>query len=337
MKRSTALHTQDLTVGYGKGKGRNQVISRINVEAQTGQIISLIGANGTGKSTLLRSLAGLQPILDGEILIESNNFRSLTASQIATKISIVLTDRVQTGYFTVGDLVALGRHPYTDWRGRMNKEDIKSVKEALAITGLSLMAGNDLATLSDGQKQKALIARAIAQDGAILLLDEPLIHLDIPSKWEIFHLLKRMAHEKSKTVILATHELDLSLRMADQLWLIDDNHAMVTGAPEDLVLEGSISKAFNSLQYTFDQDLGGFTKKSIGIKIQVTGAGNTLVWTKRALERAGYAPVDDPVGTEILCESSDDGHRWKINIDGQTLKCTSIEKLLDSLKRTVHS
>ena len=252
MKISTALRTQELTIGYGKGKGRVQVISQINVEAQTGQIISLIGANGTGKSTLLRSLAGLQPILGGEILIESNNYRSLTPSEIATKISIVLTERVHTGYFTVGDLVALGRHPYTDWRGRMNEEDIKSVKEALAITGLSEMAGHDLAALSDGQKQKSLIARAIAQDSAILLLDEPLIHLDIPSKWEIFGLLKRMAHEKSKTVILATHELELSLQMSDLIWLIDKDRNLISGAPEDMIRNGTISETFNSDHYQFD-------------------------------------------------------------------------------------
>lgn len=252
MKRSTALRTQDLTIGYGKGKGRIQVISKINVEAQTGQIISLIGANGTGKSTLLRSLAGLQPTLGGEILIESSNYRSFTASEIATKISIVLTDRMQTGYFTVGDLVALGRHPYTDWRGRMNEEDIKSVKEALAITGLSEMAENDLATLSDGQKQKALIARAIAQDGAILLLDEPLIHLDIPSKWEIMNLLQKMAHEQGKTVIMATHELELSLQMADRIWLIDKDRHLISGTPKNMILNGKISETFNSDHYQFD-------------------------------------------------------------------------------------
>jgi len=331
MKNRSVIQTRNLTVGYGKGKNRLDVLSQICLQANAGQIIALIGANGTGKSTLLRTLAGLQSALDGEILLNSMDFKQLTPKEIALQVSLVLTDRIQTGYITVGDLVAMGRHPHTDWKGRMNDADIKAVLDALTVTGLSQLIHSDLQELSDGQKQKAMIARALAQDGNLMLLDEPLIHLDVPSKWEIMNLLQRMAHERSKTVILATHELDLSLRMADQLWLIDGNANIITGTPEDLVLDGLISKVFDSQQYFFDQELGGFATKSKGTKVKVSGSGSVLVWTKRALERAGYQAVDQEVGMEIICESSGSGRKWELVIEDQTVICYSIEELIISL------
>jgi len=337
MKDRSALRTKNLAIGYGRGKHRQDVLSHISLQAKTSQIIALIGANGTGKSTLLRTLAGLQPAHDGEIWLNSKDFNKLTPKEIAFQVSLVLTDRIQTGYITVGDLVAMGRYPHTDWKGRMAEADVKAVLGALKITGLSNLIHSDLQELSDGQKQKTMIARAMAQDGDLMLLDEPLIHLDVPSKWEIMNLLRRMAHERSKTVILATHELDLSLRMADQLWLIDEKKNLIAGAPEDLVLDGLISKVFDSQQYFFDQDLGGFAMKSEGIKVKVTGSGSTLIWTKRALERAGYQPVNIDVGSEIVCRESNSGRQWNIRSEESSESCNSIEELIDFLKELHNS
>jgi iron complex transport system ATP-binding protein len=303
------------------------------LQAKSSQIIALIGANGTGKSTLLRTLAGLQPALDGKIWLNSKDFNKLTPKEIAFQVSLVLTDRIQTGYLTVGDLVAMGRHPHTDWKGRMAKGDVKAVLDALKITGLSNLIHSDLQELSDGQKQKTMIARAMAQDGDLMLLDEPLIHLDVPSKWEIMNLLRCMAHERSKTVILATHELDLSLRMADQLWLIDEKENLIAGAPEDLVLDGLISKVFDSQQYFFDQDLGGFAMKSEGIKVKVVGSGSILIWTKRALERAGYQAVDHGGGLEVVCKDSGSSRLWSVKMGEVSMTCNSIGELIDSLNK----
>lgn len=335
MKNRSVIHTKNLTVGYGKGKNRQDVLSHINLQAGPRQIIALIGANGTGKSTLLRTLAGLQPALDGKILLNSKEFSTLTPKEIAFQVSLVLTDRIQTGYLTVGDLVAMGRHPHTDWQGRMAEADVRAVLNALKITGLSNLIHSDLQELSDGQKQKTMIARALAQDGNLMLLDEPLIHLDVPSKWEIMNLLRRMAHERAKTVILATHELDLSLRMADQLWLIDEKENLITGAPEDLVLDGLISKVFDSQQYFFDQELGGFATKSKGMKVKVTGSGNILIWTKRALERAGYQAVDQEAGVEIICMEGDSNRQWNIITKERSASCNSIEELIISLSNMI--
>jgi iron complex transport system ATP-binding protein len=149
------------------------------------------------------------------------------------------------------DLVAMGRHPYTDWRGQLQKSDLSATEEALRVTGLSKLKEEYLHRLSDGQLQKAMIARALAQDGNLMLLDEPLIHLDIPSKWEIMGLLKQMSQDNGKAIILATHELDLSLKLADRIWLINRKQELLEGTPEELVQNGSISQAFDTEHYQF--------------------------------------------------------------------------------------
>jgi len=251
MTDNPVLSTKNMAIGYGRGSGINRVLADLDLEANEGQLIAVIGANGTGKSTLLKSLAGLLPLLEGRIRLNGCETYKLKPSKLATLISIVLTERIQPGYLTVGDLVAMGRHPYTDWQGRLQKQDLDACLKALQITGLSHMQRQKLHTLSDGQLQKAMIARALAQDGALLLLDEPLIHLDISSKWEIMGILKRMTLDRSKTVILATHELELSLEMADRIWLINKTRQLITGTPEDMVQNGVISETFDTEHYKF--------------------------------------------------------------------------------------
>jgi iron complex transport system ATP-binding protein len=254
MERIATLHTKNLTIGYRKGSEEKAILKNLDLEIYPGQLVALIGANGTGKSTLIKTLARLQPPLDGEIWLEGVKTSEMSVSELASRLAIVLTDRIQPGYFTVSDLVAMGRHPYTDWRGNMHKSDLDATLDALNITGLTELKQTDLHELSDGQLQKAMIARALAQDGSLMLLDEPLIHLDIPSKWEIMKLLKRMTVERGKTVILATHELELSIQMADNIWLIDQKGRMVTGAPKTLLRNGTISETFDTVHYKFETE-----------------------------------------------------------------------------------
>ncbi|GJM30925.1 MAG: iron(III) ABC transporter ATP-binding protein [Cyclobacteriaceae bacterium] len=251
MENPTVLELKNLTIGFAGGSKPLEILSKVNVRAQQGQLIALIGANGAGKSTLIRSLCGLQPILNGGVWLHGVPAGRLTAGELATKLSVVLTDKIQAGYLTVGDLVATGRHPYTDWRGRLQETDLNATKEALKITGLSSLKQEYLHTLSDGQLQKAMIARALAQDGALMLLDEPLIHLDIPSKWEIMGLLKQMTKKKQKTIVLATHELDLSLQIADRIWLINKYQQLLDETPQEMVQNGHISAAFDTEYYQF--------------------------------------------------------------------------------------
>ena len=254
MDQTFTLRTLDLTIGYGAAPNEIALVKELSLEAPAGQLIALIGANGSGKSTLLRTLAGLQPALNGEILINGINSRGLSPKKMASELAIVLTERIQSGYLTVGDLVAMGRYPYTDWRGRMQPKDQEASLDALRVTGLENLKHQFLHELSDGQLQKALIGRALAQDGKLMLLDEPLIHLDIPSKWEIMGILKNLANDRGKAIVLATHELELSLQMADHIWLINKQGQMVTGTPGELIGDGTISDAFDSKYYKFDTD-----------------------------------------------------------------------------------
>jgi iron complex transport system ATP-binding protein len=248
MKQDTpTIRTQNLTIGYGK----SQVLDGITVSATSGSLIALLGANGAGKSTLLKTLAGLCKRIGGDLWYGENNSMGMSPREKAKIISLVLTDRIFPGYMTVAELVALGRYPYTDWRGKLNLDDKTATEEALIMTGLPGIANKDLHELSDGQLQKALIARALAQDSTIMLLDEPLIHLDIPSKWEIMALLKRMARDKQKTIILATHELDLSLKTADRIWLINKKRDLVTGTPDQMITNKTIAETFNTDHYQF--------------------------------------------------------------------------------------
>jgi len=245
MEKQEILKINELSIGYGKSSRVKPILSRINLSAGTSQLISLMGANGTGKSTLLRTICGIQPALSGEVLIEGQSIHNLSVRQLATLLSVVLTERIQPGYMTVSNLVAMGRHPHTDWRGRLLQKDLDATNHALEITGLNLLSNHYPHTLSDGQLQKAMIARALAQDGHLMLLDEPLIHLDIPSKREIVKLLQRTARESGKTIIMATHELELSLKTADRLWLIDNHRKIIDGTPEELIANGVISATFD--------------------------------------------------------------------------------------------
>ena len=252
--RPSTIYTTDLAVGYKKGTNEKIILSGLDLSARAGEVIAILGANGTGKSTLLRTLAGLQSKLAGNIWVSNKNVQDLSPAQKARLMSIVLTDRVYPGYMSVADLVALGRHPYTDWRGRLVEQDKNATLDALSLTGLTELRKSDLHELSDGQLQKAMIARALAQDGPIMMLDEPLIHLDIPSKWEIMGILKQMSQHRSKTIILATHELELSLEIADWIWLITKNRELISGTPAEMIQNGAIAATFDSEHYKFRKD-----------------------------------------------------------------------------------
>lgn len=251
MELSVVLELKNVAAGYRNPATGKEVLSGVNLKAYEGQLISLMGANGTGKSTLLRTTSGILPLLKGEILFNGQSSAHLSPREIATQLSVVLTDKLQTGYMTVWDLVAMGRYPYTDWRGGLQKTDLEATTKAIEITGLAPLKNKYLHTLSDGQMQKTMIARALAQDGNLMMLDEPLIHLDIPSKWEIMELLKQMTQHTKKTVILATHELDLSLQMADVVWLINNDRKIKVGTPEELLKNGAIEEAFSTPHFQF--------------------------------------------------------------------------------------
>jgi iron complex transport system ATP-binding protein len=211
------LRLTQLSIGYTS----KPLLTGLDLHLQKGELVCLLGRNGCGKSTLMRTLAMLQPSLSGEILIDGKNAAKMSMQQRAKLLSVVLTERTDTGLMRVGELVALGRYPHSDLFGRLTVEDEQAIDNALQSVYLMDKKQHLVAELSDGERQKAMIARALAQDTPVMLLDEPTAHLDVPNRMEIMSLMRRLAKETDKAILLSSHEPDLALRNADRLWLMD--------------------------------------------------------------------------------------------------------------------
>lgn len=212
---------KNLVVGYPDGRHTRQLNHAANEEAHDGMLTCLIGANGAGKSTLLRTIAGFQSPLEGTVLLGGDDVRALSPRQRAERMAVVLTDRPDVMCTTVWEMVATGRAPFTGFWGRLSGKDRDIVARSLRLVGIEWMADRTVASLSDGERQKVMIAKALAQQTPVVLLDEPTVFLDYPSRVEVMQLLLRIAHEEHKTVLLSTHDLDLALHTADRLWLFE--------------------------------------------------------------------------------------------------------------------
>ena len=208
------ISLSQLSVGYSLS---HPVISDINLELRSGQLACLIGENGIGKSTLLKTLTGFLPKLNGSLLLDNRDIESFSQRELARQVSIVLTQKPDVQNLTIEEIIGLGRSPYTGFFGRLRVEDRKVVDDAIATMGIEKLRGRMIQTLSDGERQKVMIAKALAQETPIILLDEPTAFLDFPSKAETFQSLQRMAHERDKLILLSTHDLELAVRFADTL------------------------------------------------------------------------------------------------------------------------
>ena len=283
------VELQNLSVGYKKGRSVISLLDDISLEVYGGELIAVIGRNGSGKSTLLRTLCGLQEPLSGKVHLLNKHIKEYTASDRAVKMAFVSTEIIQTGHMRVKDLVALGRAPHTGWLGKLTVADQTIVMEAIDAVGLTDKKNNFINEVSDGERQRAMIARALSQDTELIYLDEPTAFLDIVNRFEIFHLLHYLTRDKRKTIIYTTHDLHAAITESDGLWLIEDKK-IIRGAPEDLILSGSLATMIDRDQVHFDQQNATFTikktfKDSIGLK------GNESFekkWTINALERLGY-------------------------------------------------
>jgi iron complex transport system ATP-binding protein len=281
----TVLHTENLSIGYPK----HSVSQNIEVQLFSGELVCLIGPNGAGKTTLMRTMAGMLAPLAGQVQLLGDDVRKLDSRILAQRLSVVLTDRIDVGLLSGYALVALGRHPYTDWTGQLSAKDESVVRWAVEAVGAVDIASRPVNELSDGERQKLMIARALAQEPALMILDEPTAFLDLPRRVEILQLLRKIARETERAILLSTHDLDLALRNADRIWLMPKNASLTVGAPEDLVLNGAFEQAFHSEGVQFDKRTGSFwatmdRQKSIALK----GEGIPYIWTQRALERIGY-------------------------------------------------
>ncbi|MDR2887075.1 MAG: ABC transporter ATP-binding protein [Bacteroidales bacterium] len=259
MNRNENILTIDrLSAGYRNGQSVKTVLSNLNATAMRGELIAVIGRNGSGKSTLLRIITGLQRDYTGNVYIEQTETVKLSHRQLAKKVGYVSTETVRVPNMSVYDLVALGRFPHTGWTGRLDSENETCVLKALSDTGMTGMASRYVSELSDGERQRAMITRTLAQDTSLMVMDEPTAFLDITGKYEIFNLLKKITGENGKTVIFSTHDLQMAISCADKIWLLH-NAALFEGAPKDLILNGVFDKIFDSGNIRYNPGAGTFT------------------------------------------------------------------------------
>ena len=289
------LRAENLAVGYpasgrGKKNGARRILSDLNLELRPGELVCLLGPNGAGKSTLLRTLAGLQAPLEGRLVVDGGDFAALTPEAWARKTAIVLTERVNGGNLTVRALAELGRHPHTGWSGRLGEADRAAVRKAMEEAGAWDLRDRLFDELSDGEKQRVMLARALAQEPALLLLDEPTAFLDLPRRVETMRLLRALARDRGRAVLMSTHDLDLAMRAADRLWLVPPGGPVRTGLPEDLALGGALGGVFDQGEVAFDSATGQFRIHGHPSRSAILSGDPLLVfWTGRVLERLGYA------------------------------------------------
>jgi iron complex transport system ATP-binding protein len=335
---SPLIQTRGLQTGYQSGDKRTVTTKGpLTLEVRRGQLVCLIGPNGAGKSTLLRTIAGLHPPLKGNVEINSRDIRLLTPIQRAQTVSLVLTDRVSTHHLDVYSLVALGRYPWSGWLGGLDTKDKAAIEWAIDAAGIRPFLDRKINTLSDGEHQKVMLARALAQDTPLLMLDEPTAHLDLPSRIRLMRLLHRLARQTGKGVLLSTHELELALQVADEVWLLQDADIFHHGAPEDLVLTGAFEAAFAHEDIRFDKQTGTFTIEHENRRpVAFSGEGLSAAWTRRALQREGYFIVtpQDPAPIRVHVDESPAGVKWTLRSgDGTLREFNSIAELLRGLSQ----
>jgi iron complex transport system ATP-binding protein len=336
MQVSPVLSAAGLSAGYRLGGGRTRaVLSGLDLELAPGELVCLLGPNGAGKSTLMRTLAGLQPPLAGTMRWSGGAEAAPGGLEWARRAAIVLTERVEGGNLTVYNLAALGRYPHTAWTGRLLESDRSATQKALVDAGAWDLRDRRYDELSDGEKQKVMLARALAQDPLLLLLDEPTAFLDLPRRVETMRVLRRLAREQGRAVLLSTHDLDLALRASDRLWLLPAGGPMKTGMPEELVLRGDFAAVFDQGDVGFDAASGGFRiHGEASRRARIGGEALPVFWTARALEREGYASVSGDFDVSIEAGTLEGRPHWEWKSAGSSGASFSLWELISALRRS---
>jgi len=333
--KQNIIELKNLEIGYSWGIKRwKSILTGINLSAKQGQLTAIIGQNGSGKSTLLKTISRLNNFINGDIFINSINLNKISRNDFAKQVSFVSTEPVNVSNLKVIELITLGRFPYTNWFGKSNYIDKYIVNEAIELLNLNSFTAKYFYNLSDGEKQKVMIARALAQDTEILLLDEPTVFLDLPNKFEIINILQNIAKKKNKTIIFSTHDLNIAINEADKIWLINENK-ITEGAPEDLMLNYSFDSFFDSfrskqnLDFTFDKNTGNFKiTKSNNLNISLNGLESHIFWTKKALERQGFkVELNNIVSTNVSVFKDNLAIKWKLTNNGNIIIFNSIYEL----------
>lgn len=331
MRQVKTIELIDLSIGYKHKQHKKIIAEHINCSIYSGELTCLLGANGVGKSTLLRTLSSFQCSLAGKILIEGKDVVSYSEKDFSKLVSVVLTDRFSIKNMTARELIGLGRSPYTGFWGRLNDEDEAIVDEAICQVKIENLANRMIDTLSDGERQKCLIAKALVQDTPIILLDEPTAFLDFPSKVELMQLLHQLSRTTNKTIFLSTHDLELALQIADKVWLMDRQTGITIGTPEDLSLNGSLSNFFQRKGISFDKKTGLFrVANDYNKQVNLIGHGYYYAMIRKALLRNGIL-AERAISSTVSIDASSE--EIEIKVGGKSIaKVDTIEELLNQMK-----
>jgi iron complex transport system ATP-binding protein len=257
MENKIILQSSKISIGYTSKKVKNVITSNIDLSLEKGKLIALIGANGIGKSTLLRTLTGIQKPLAGTVFLHERNIHKLDSLTLAQNLSVVLTEKLPPSNLTVWELIALGRQPYTNWIGKLTDKDIEKINEAIELTQIEYLTTKKHYEISDGQLQIVLIARALAQDTPLIILDEPTTHLDLLHKVVLLKLLKKLTQETGKCILFSTHDIDMAIQLSDEM-IIMTPETTVQDQPCNLIMKGSFTTLFQDEHIVFDSEKGKF-------------------------------------------------------------------------------
>ena len=328
--KKKTIDIRNLSIGYTSKRDTKVVAGNITAGISGGELTCLLGANGAGKSTLLKTLSAFLPKLSGEVFINNRKISSYTDKELAAVISVVLTERLDIKNITVWELVAMGRSPYTGFWGALKDDDRDVVNRAIAMVRIKKLAGRQVDTLSDGERQKVMIAKALAQETPVIFLDEPTAFIDFPGKVELMQLLHRLTRETGKTIFMSTHDLELALQIADRIWLMNNQSGICTGTPEDLSLNGSLANFFAQKGIVFDQKTGLFRiQQGFEKQIRLLGHGYRYAMVRKALARNSIRAMRNAESTNYIEIAENE---IIINIHGKpAISVESIEELLEKI------
>jgi len=319
---SALLEGKALAVGYQSKQGDTVLLDGLDVSLNPSQFVCLLGPNGAGKSRL-----------QGDLHINGNEFEHYSIKERAKIMAVILTDKIDAIGLSGREVVQLGRIPYTSWSGRLGEEDLAIVEKVIQIVEAEHLVDRPFAELSDGEKQRVLIARALAQQPKVLILDEPTAHLDLTWKVEVMLLLRKLCHEKGLAIVMSSHDLDLSLKLADKIWLIDNERSWYAGMPEELALDNVFQSLFSNKRLRFESLDGSWKiqESTLGA-VNVKGHGAALFWTTRLLERIGLVIQKGPASLEVEVIETDQGTEWMIEGEGAPLRCRNLSSFIEEVK-----
>jgi iron complex transport system ATP-binding protein len=315
------LNFDSLKIGFKSGKRVKVLLPELKASSAKGELIAVIGRNGIGKSTLLRTLAGLQNAIDGNLNIDGISIKNYSKIKLSEKVGYISTEIVRVSNMKVYDLVSLGRFPYTNWFGKINEMNHAAVLDAIAKAGIMYLSDRKLTELSDGERQRAMIAMVLAQDAAIMVMDEPTAFLDISSRFEMLHLMQELTRKRKKTIVYSTHDFNSAINLADKIWLMSQN-GLLEGAPEDIMIKGSFKTLFDEAKVRFNERDATFSvRNDFYGYINLKGEGKKKYWTEKALLRAGFlvekhdseTTVESPSGISKVwkCYSGNDSAEFE--------------------------